>query len=98
MAQNITLTDRASGAEAEILVDLGFNCHRLKLVAQGEEVDVLWAPPNFSSGEVRPSSGGIPILFPFPGRIPGTSFEWTGKKYQLEASDKFGNAIHGFAF
>ncbi len=97
-AQNITLTHRTSGAEAEILVSLGFNCHRLKLVAQGEEVDVLWSAPNFASGEVRPSSSGIPILFPFPGRIPGTSFQWAGKAYNLEPSDKFGNAIHGFAF
>ncbi len=97
-AHNITLKHAASGAEAEILVSLGFNCHRLKLLAQGEPVEVIWATPEFASGTVRPSRCGIPILFPFPGRIPGTTFEWAGKTYNLEPSDPFGNAIHGFAF
>jgi aldose 1-epimerase len=35
-------------------------------------------------------------LFPFPGRIPGTSFVWEGKTYSLEPGDGRGNAIHGF--
>jgi aldose 1-epimerase len=59
-------------------------------------VEVLYAPPGFEQGQERPSRGGIPLLFPFPGRIAGTSFTWEGKRYELEAGDAFGNAIHGF--
>jgi aldose 1-epimerase len=36
-------------------------------------------------------------MFPFPGRIPGTTFRWEGKNYELEGVDALGNAIHGFA-
>lgn len=63
---------------------------------QGQPVDVLWSLPNFASGTERASSSGIPLLFPFPGRIPGTRFQWQGRDYELEAGDKLGNAIHGF--
>lgn len=45
----------------------------------------------------RPSGSGIPLLFPFPGRIQGTTLEWEGKQYQLPEGDGRGNAIHGFA-
>jgi aldose 1-epimerase len=95
MPENITLRD-PQGASAEILASLGFNCHRFTALRAGQPVEVLWSLPNFASGAVRPSSSGIPILFPFPGRIPGTKFVWEGKTYDLEPSDKFGNAIHGF--
>ena len=55
-----------------------------------------WRKPNFAAGTERASRSGIPILFPFPGRIPGTYFDWSGKRYHLEVGDQFGNAIHGF--
>jgi len=56
----------------------------------------LWAHPEFAMGTQRPSGSGIPLLFPFAGRIPGTSFEYQGTKYELTAGDNQGNAIHGF--
>ncbi|HEX5103135.1 MAG TPA: aldose 1-epimerase [Pirellulaceae bacterium] len=92
----VTLRDAITGSSAEILVSQGFNCFRFTAIAGGQPVEVIYAPPDFSRGQSRPSSGGIPILFPFPGRIPGTILRWEGKEYQLEAGDAFGNAIHGF--
>jgi len=92
-----TLQDSAAGSAAEILVSQGFNCFRFRAQVNGKPVDVIYAPPDFAAGQSRPSSGGIPLLFPFPGRIPGTSFIWEGKDYSLEPGDAFGNAIHGFA-
>jgi aldose 1-epimerase len=74
-----------------VLVSQGFKCFDLKLGS-----DMLWSLPNFASGAERASSSGMPILFPFPGRIPGTRFTWKGQTYDLEPGDKFGNAIHGF--
>ena len=91
----LTLT-HASGSTADVFVGFGFNCYRLRLVAGEKSADVLYAHPNFTSGQERPSGSGVPILFPFPGRIPGGKFSWDGVDYTLPATDGRGNAIHGF--
>jgi aldose 1-epimerase len=93
--ETITLADQDAGSSASILT-LGFNCYRFQTAFAGEPVDVLWSAPNFAAGTERASGSGIPILFPFPGRIQGVDFEWEGKTYHLQPGDKFGNAIHGF--
>jgi aldose 1-epimerase len=72
----VTLYDSTSGARAQFLVGLGLNCFDFKAIPDGKTVDVLYAPAGFESGTLRPSSGGIPILFPFPGRLRGTQFDW----------------------
>lgn len=95
-AEVVTLTCASTGDRARVLVSQGFNCFEFIANVGGEHVDVLWSLPNVASGNERASSSGIPLLFPFPGRIPGTSFSWQGKTYELEPGDKFGNAIHGF--
>jgi aldose 1-epimerase len=94
--ENVLLKDSASGAEVEVLVGLGFNCHRFCVPHRGQPVELLWAEPTFTSGKDKPSRSGVPILFPFPGRIRGTEFRWRGHNYPLTAGDAFGNAIHGF--
>lgn len=93
--ETITLTDPASGSSASILTS-GFNCYQFQASPTGEPIDVLWSALDFAAGTERASGSGIPILFPFPGRIQGTVFEWEGKRYHLQPGDKFGNAIHGF--
>jgi aldose 1-epimerase len=92
----VVLRDGLSGSSAEIAAGLGFNCFRFTAMPGGRPVEVLYSHPEFAGGNQRPSGSGIPILFPFPGRIPGTTFEWEGKKYELEPGDALGNAIHGF--
>ncbi|MHB1037729.1 MAG: aldose epimerase family protein [Pirellulales bacterium] len=94
--ETITLTDPATGSTATILAGFGFNCFRFRAVCGGEPVEVLWSEPGFESGGKRASGSGIPVLFPFVGRIHGTRFEFQGKQYSLEAGDGLGNAIHGF--
>src|SRR6188472_913516 len=91
-----TIRDPATGSSAELLVSQGFNCFRFMAMVEGRPMEVLYAPDDFALGQSRPSSGGIPLLFPFPGRVPGTTFTWEGKTYSLEPGDAFGNAIHGF--
>jgi aldose 1-epimerase len=93
----ITLHDPASGSSAEILTEMGFNCFRFETRPAGKDVQWLWSHPNFASGEERPSRSGIPILFPFPGRIAKAAYRWKGREYRLSGPmDDFGNAIHGF--
>ena len=95
-AQIVTLTDSQSGATASILVSQGLNCYQFQVPGPADAIDVIWSEPGFEQGDKRASGSGIPLLFPFPGRIAGTSLQWDGKTYPLEAGDGRGNALHGF--
>lgn len=92
----IVLRDEASGAEARLLADYGFNCFDFRVTCDGSVVPVLWAEDGFESGEKRASGSGIPLLFPYPGRIRGRSLQWEGREIPLEGDDGLGNAIHGY--
>jgi aldose 1-epimerase len=92
----VTIEDERSGARASVLVGLGFNCYRF-LVRHGDsDLDVLWSESEFDSGLKRAAGSGIPVLFPFPGRIAGQTLTWQGRQFALAAGDGRGNAIHGF--
>ena len=90
------IEDAGTGSKARVLPGLGFNCYSFEASGGGPPVDVLWSAPRFTSGTERPTRSGIPILFPFAGRIRGTSFQYGGRSFPLEVGDDFGNAIHGF--
>lgn len=92
----VTLTDALTGSTARISPGYGFNCYSLELIVDGQPHELLWAEEGFESGQRRASGSGIPILFPFPGRIQGTSFRYEGKSYPLHCQQHAGNAIHGF--
>jgi aldose 1-epimerase len=92
----VTLTDAQTGATAQILNGFGFNCFSFRPVVRGEAIEVLWSEADFLSGEGRPSHSGIPILFPFPGRLRGSFLAYEGGTYPLGSDDGLGNAIHGF--
>src|SRR5262245_28918836 len=92
------ITDRSSGSSARILAGLGFNCFSWRPVLNDGPREMLWADDGFEAGDKRPSGSGIPLLFPFPGRIGGAIYRFEGREYQLEPGDAFGNAIHGFVF
>lgn len=94
--ESITICDPTSGARAQVLPAIGFNCYSFDVSSAAGPIAVLWSDASFTAGEGKPSHSGIPILFPFAGRIRGTSIEWEGKRYELEAGDGQGNAIHGF--
>ena len=95
-AEVIQISDPNSGATAEVLVSQGFNCFSWLPALKDGPREMLWATEGFAAGDQRASSSGIPLLFPFPGRIGNAEFSFEGKTYQLPAGDSFGNAIHGF--
>jgi aldose 1-epimerase len=95
-AEVITLTDPASDATASVAAGLGFNCFRFCVPLGDQAIDVLWAEPGFESGGKRASGSGIPLLFPYPGRLRGRTLTWRGQVYPLEGDDRRGNAIHGY--
>jgi aldose 1-epimerase len=92
----VTLHDEQSGASAKVLVNRGFNCYSFRPAPAGEPIEVLWAADDFESGGGKPSRSGIPILFPFPGRLRGSHLTYHGESYALGSDDGLGNAIHGF--
>jgi aldose 1-epimerase len=97
-AHVLEIVDRDTGSSARILASLGFNCFSWRpLLADGPR-EMIWADEGFEAGDKRPSGSGIPLLFPFPGRISGAAFEFAGREFRLEPGDAFGNAIHGFVF
>ena len=99
MASHIVdITDRDRCSTARILVSCGFNCFSWKPVLEDGSRELLWAEAGFEAGDKRPSSGGTPLLFPFPGRIGGAAFTFEGREYRLEPGDAHGNAIHGFVY
>ncbi len=98
MTTILKLSDTSGASQASILVDVGFNCFEFVTLAGGEQVSVLNAVSDFETGQVRGSSSGIPILFPFPNRIADGRYHWEGKDYQLPTRGEPGHAIHGFCF
>jgi aldose 1-epimerase len=94
--ESVMIADEQAGSTAKILVGFGFNCYSFQVPRRDGELEVLWAAADFESGRERPSGSGIPILFPFPGRIRGGVYTYRGKRYELDANDGLGNAIHGF--
>ncbi len=91
-----TIRDPRHGSQAEVHTGFGFNCFRWQVPVEEAMHEVLWAAPGFEDGSQRASGSGIPILFPFPGRIRQGKFSFEGKDFSLPTGDGKGNAIHGF--
>src|SRR5436305_1076164 len=95
-SKSVTIRDSATGSSASILPELGFNCFSFKPVIGGRPIETLWAEQGFGS-DSPPDLSGIPILFPFGGRIGGGSFEFGGKAYSAPSAALHGSdAWHGF--
>jgi aldose 1-epimerase len=85
-----------SGSTARILTGYGFNCVRFSVSTGNDLTDVIWSEPDFGPAGA-PDLNGIPVLFPFGGRLAGTTFRWRGTEYTVtDAIINNGYAIHGF--
>jgi aldose 1-epimerase len=93
----ITLDDSQTGSRAKILPGFGFNCFSFCPRPAGEPVEVLWSVPGFESGREKPSRSGIPLLFPFAGRINNSELTYNGRTYAIaDTVDANEKPIHGF--
>ncbi len=93
--ETVILQDEEAGTTARVLPGFGMNCYSFEVPTSDGPFDLLWAVPDFASGKERASSSGIPILFPFVGRLRGTKFVHEGQTFEFPAGDGIGNAIHG---
>lgn len=92
----VTISDRSTGSTARILPGSGFNCFSFVAAIDGAEIETLWREPDFGPGS-RASRSGIPLLFPFPGRLAGDSFRFDGRTFTVTGAPvNGGNPIHGF--
>ena len=92
----IQLADSNSGSTVKIAPAYGFNCFSFEVESREGRLELLWSDRGYPAEHLRPSASGIPVLFPFPGRIRGTSLDYNDSSYRLEEGDGCGNAIHGF--
>lgn len=84
-----------SGSRARILVGYGFNCVSFSVMTPDGPVETLWSEPYFGPGK-SPLYSGIPVLFPFGGRLVGDSFRWRDQTYTVrDAIVLNGNVLHG---
>lgn len=59
-------------------------------------VEVLETPDNPEILREHPTRAGVPVLWPFPGRVADAHYTFDGKEYQLPHNDKTGiHSIHG---
>jgi aldose 1-epimerase len=92
----VTIVDEATGTSASVLTSVGFNCFSFKAEMHGRMHDLIWAENGFGP-QSELSLHGIPLLFPFAGRLGGTSFKYDGTTYQVTGAQVAdGNVIHGF--
>jgi aldose 1-epimerase len=97
MLETIKIEHSASGTQAHIAPAIGFNCYSFLAAAEGETLELLWHDPELLAGKAKPTRSGIPILFPFAGRILGRKLTFEGRSFELnEPGDQFNNPIHGF--
>jgi aldose 1-epimerase len=88
------ITLEAQSERAVIVPGIGCQCLSYSVGA----LEVIAGPPSPASWRAHPHRGGIPILFPWPGRIAGARFTFSGREYLLPVNEPaLGNAIHGFA-
>lgn len=96
MTSVITLRDTSNGASASIAPERGFNLFSFQPMIGDEAVEVLWSAEDFLNSGGRASGSGIPLLFPFPGRLRGSKFNFAGHSFDFsENNDGRGNGIHG---
>jgi aldose 1-epimerase len=88
------VTLEAQNERAVIVPEAGCQC----LGYRAGTLDVIAGPASPDAWREHPHRGGIPILFPWPGRVGGARFTFQGREYRLPVNEPArGHAIHGFA-
>src|SRR5262245_66696686 len=85
------LREPGAGASARLWPAWGNNLLAARLNApDGRLVDVVLTPPGLDDVRQHPSWWGIPLLFPWPGRIPRGEYTFGGRRYRLGSLDDGG--------
>lgn len=88
------VTLEVQSERAVIVPEAGCQCFSYRVGA----MEIIAGPASPDAWRAHPHRGGIPILFPWPGRIANARFAFNGRDYSLPINEPArGNAIHGFA-
>jgi len=72
-------------------------CHCFGYRADG--LEIVAGPPDLETWRAHPFRSGIPLLFPWPGRIAKGKFTYGGREIQLPLNETaHGHAIHGLTW
>ncbi len=89
------VTIEAQAEQAMFVPDLGLQCLGYRVGS----LDVIAGPGSIDDWREYPFRSGIPILFPWPGRIAGGRFTFAGRECVLPINEPTrGNAIHGLVY
>lgn len=90
------ITIEAQAEQAVIVPEWGFQCRSYRVGS----LDVVAGPKDPESDwKAHPFRSGIPILFPWPGRIADGRFSYCGREVVLPINDPSHNcAIHGLTY
>lgn len=89
------VTLEAQGEKAVIVPGYGFQC----LSYSVSSVEIIAGPDRPEAWKAQPFHSGIPILFPWPGRIADGRFKWRGRDLELPINDPSHHcAIHGLIY
>jgi aldose 1-epimerase len=85
----------AQSERALIVPELGCNC----LAYRVGSLEVIAGPAGPDDWRAHPFSTGIPILFPWPGRIADGRFEFAGREHRIAVNEPArGHAVHGLVW
>jgi aldose 1-epimerase len=88
------VTLEAQSERAVIVPEAGCQCLSYRVGA----LDIIAGPASPDDWRAHPHRGGIPILFPWPGRVADARFVFRGREYRLPVNEPArGHSIHGFA-
>ncbi len=90
------LEDPVARAQVWVAPDLGLNAYRFSVERRGQSIAIIDPPPTLADLRRQPDEFGMPILFPWPGRIGQGRFTFHDRAYALRERNAEGDASHGF--
>lgn len=89
------VTIEAQSERATIIPEIGCQCFEYRVAS----LDIVAGPPNLEVWREHPFRSGIPLLFPWPGRVANGIFNFEGREIQLPINEPArGHSIHGLTW
>jgi aldose 1-epimerase len=89
------VTIEAQSERATIVPGAGCQCFEYRVAS----LEVIAGPTDLDAWRAHPFRSGIPILFPWPGRIASGTFNFGGREIHLPINEPArGHAIHGLTW
>ncbi len=89
------VTIEAQSERVVIAPELGCQCFGYRVGS----LEIIFPPPSVEALREHPFRSGIPILFPWPGRVANGKFDFAGRRIVIPINERArGHAIHGLTW